>query len=42
VFDGRELAEAVPSGEMRIEGDRGLAERFLGLYMQHDRDAAPG
>jgi DNA-binding HxlR family transcriptional regulator/putative sterol carrier protein len=40
VFDGRELAEAVRSGEMRIEGDRGRAERFLGLYMKPERDAA--
>jgi DNA-binding HxlR family transcriptional regulator len=34
LFDGRALAEAVRSGDMRIEGDRGLAERFLGLYME--------
>lgn len=40
LFDGRELTEALRSGEMAIEGDRGLAERFLGLYMQRERDAA--
>jgi DNA-binding HxlR family transcriptional regulator len=40
LFDGRELAEAVHSGDVRIEGDRGLAERFLGLYMKPERDAA--
>jgi DNA-binding HxlR family transcriptional regulator/putative sterol carrier protein len=32
IFDGRDLAAAVDSGEMRIEGDEALASRFLGLY----------
>jgi DNA-binding HxlR family transcriptional regulator/putative sterol carrier protein len=32
IVDGRDFAEAVRSGEMRIEGDEGLASRFLGLY----------
>jgi DNA-binding HxlR family transcriptional regulator len=32
IFDGRDLAEAVRSGNLRIEGDEGLASRFLGLY----------
>ena len=40
LFDGRELADAVRTGDMRIEGDRGLAERFLGLYMKPEREAA--
>jgi DNA-binding HxlR family transcriptional regulator len=32
IADGRDPAEAVRSGDMRIEGDEGLASRFLGLY----------
>jgi DNA-binding HxlR family transcriptional regulator len=32
IMDGRDLGEAVRSGDLRIEGDRGLASRFLGIY----------
>jgi DNA-binding HxlR family transcriptional regulator/putative sterol carrier protein len=32
IIDGRDLTEAVRSGDMRIEGDQGLASRFIGLY----------
>jgi DNA-binding HxlR family transcriptional regulator len=32
IFDGRDLADAVRSGDMRIEGDQALAARFLGHY----------
>jgi DNA-binding HxlR family transcriptional regulator/putative sterol carrier protein len=39
INDGREFAEAVRSGDMRIEGDQGLASRFLGLYTAAERTA---
>jgi DNA-binding HxlR family transcriptional regulator len=32
IIDGRDLAETVRSGDMRIEGDQRLAARFLSLY----------
>ncbi len=32
VYDGRELAEAVRSGDVKIEGDESAVERFLGLF----------
>jgi DNA-binding HxlR family transcriptional regulator len=32
VYDGRELAEAVRSGDVKIEGDEEAVERFLGLF----------
>src|SRR5215211_3021415 len=32
VYEGRELAEALDSGEIKIEGDRSAVERFLGLF----------
>ena len=32
VYEGRELAEAVRSGELKIEGDRSAVERLLGLF----------
>ena len=32
VYEGRGLAEALRSGEVRIEGDRELVERFLSLF----------
>jgi DNA-binding HxlR family transcriptional regulator len=40
VFDGGDLAEAVRTGDVRIEGDQGLASRFLGLYTAPRRVAA--
>jgi DNA-binding HxlR family transcriptional regulator/putative sterol carrier protein len=32
IIDGRDLGEVVRTGDVRIEGDQGLASRFLGLY----------
>ena len=32
VYDGRHLAEAVRSGDVKIEGDESAVERFLGLF----------
>jgi DNA-binding HxlR family transcriptional regulator len=32
IIDGRDVGEAVRSGDVRIEGDQGLASRFLALY----------
>lgn len=32
VYDGRQLAEAVRSGDLKIEGDESAVERFLGLF----------
>jgi len=32
VYEGRELAEALDSGEIKIEGDRSAVERFLSLF----------
>jgi DNA-binding HxlR family transcriptional regulator len=32
LWDGRDLAEAVASGELRVEGDQELVERLLGLF----------
>lgn len=32
VYAGRDLAEALRSGDMRIEGDKAAVERFLGLF----------
>ena len=32
VYDGRHLAEAVRSGDLKIEGDESAVERFLGLF----------
>jgi DNA-binding HxlR family transcriptional regulator/putative sterol carrier protein len=31
-YGGRKFAEAVRAGEVRVEGDRGVARRFLGLF----------
>jgi DNA-binding HxlR family transcriptional regulator/putative sterol carrier protein len=39
IVEGRDFADAVRSGDMRIEGDEGLASRFLGLYMAGERIA---
>ena len=33
VYDGRHLAEAVRSGDVKIEGDESAVERFLGLFL---------
>ncbi len=32
VYDDRELAEALRSGDLKIEGDESAVERFLGLF----------
>jgi ubiquinone biosynthesis protein UbiJ len=32
VYEGRGLAEVVRSGELRIEGDWSVVERFVGLF----------
>lgn len=32
VYDGRQLAEAVRSGDVKIQGDESAVERFLGLF----------
>jgi DNA-binding HxlR family transcriptional regulator len=32
IIDGRDLTEAVRSGDVQIQGDQRLASRFLGLY----------
>ena len=32
VYEGRDLADALSSGEIRIEGDRSAVERFLSLF----------
>jgi alkyl sulfatase BDS1-like metallo-beta-lactamase superfamily hydrolase len=32
IYAGRPLAEAVESGDLKIEGDRSAFERFLGLF----------
>lgn len=32
VYEGRGLAEALRSGDLRIEGDESAVERFLGLF----------
>jgi DNA-binding HxlR family transcriptional regulator len=32
VYDGRHLAEAVRSGDVKIEGDESAVKRFLGLF----------
>jgi DNA-binding HxlR family transcriptional regulator/putative sterol carrier protein len=32
LWEGRRLAEALRSGDLRIEGDRSAVERFLGLF----------
>jgi ubiquinone biosynthesis protein UbiJ len=32
VYDGRDLAEAVRSGEVKIEGDESAGARFLTLF----------
>jgi DNA-binding HxlR family transcriptional regulator/putative sterol carrier protein len=39
IVDGRDFADAVRSGDLRIEGDEGLASRFLGLYTAAKRIA---
>ena len=41
VYGGRQLEEALSSGEVRIEGDRGAVERFLGLFPLPEPAAAP-
>ncbi len=33
VYDDSELAEALRSGDLKIEGDRSAVERFLGLFI---------
>jgi hypothetical protein len=42
IFDGRDLDNALRSGEMAIEGDQQLAARFLGHYAARERATAPG
>jgi DNA-binding HxlR family transcriptional regulator len=37
LLDGRQLERAIDSGDMRIQGDRELAARFLALYTQAER-----
>jgi DNA-binding HxlR family transcriptional regulator len=32
VYEGRSLAEVLRSGDVKIEGDRSMVERFLGLF----------
>ena len=32
VYEGRDLAEALRSGSLKIEGDRSAVERFLSLF----------
>ncbi len=32
VYEGRDLAEALRSGEVKIEGDESAVTRFLGLF----------
>ena len=32
VYEGRSLAEALRSGDLRLEGDRSAVERFLSLF----------
>jgi ubiquinone biosynthesis protein UbiJ len=32
VYDGRDLDDALRSGDLRIEGDESAVERFLGLF----------
>jgi ubiquinone biosynthesis protein UbiJ len=32
VYEGRDLAEVLHSGELKIEGDESAVERFLGLF----------
>ncbi len=32
VYEGRQLDEALRSGDIKIEGDRSAVERFLGLF----------
>lgn len=39
VYGGRKFAEAVKSGELRVEGDKGAAKRFLTLFPLSDAEA---
>jgi ubiquinone biosynthesis protein UbiJ len=32
VYEGRDLAAALRSGDLKIEGDRSAVERFVGLF----------
>jgi DNA-binding HxlR family transcriptional regulator/putative sterol carrier protein len=36
VYDDRQLAEALRSGDLKIEGDESAVERFLGLFLLPD------
>jgi DNA-binding HxlR family transcriptional regulator/putative sterol carrier protein len=40
IYDGREIDRAARSGDLAIEGDQELAERFLGLYAPAQRVTA--
>jgi DNA-binding HxlR family transcriptional regulator len=41
IYEGRSLDEALRSGEVRIEGQREVVERFLGLFSLPETTAAP-
>jgi DNA-binding HxlR family transcriptional regulator/putative sterol carrier protein len=40
VYGGRKLADAVRSGDMKIEGDKAIAKRFVGLFPLPEKAAA--
>jgi alkyl sulfatase BDS1-like metallo-beta-lactamase superfamily hydrolase len=40
VFEGRPLAEALRSGDVRVEGDRAVTRRFVGLFPMPEPAAA--
>jgi DNA-binding HxlR family transcriptional regulator len=42
VYEGRDLDEALRSGEVKIEGDRSVVERFLGLFPLPEPAASAG
>jgi len=42
VYEGRDLDEALRSGEVKIEGDRSVVERFLGLFPLPEVAASTG
>jgi hypothetical protein len=41
-FDGRDLENALRSGDLAIAGDQQFAASFLGLYPARERATAPG
>jgi DNA-binding HxlR family transcriptional regulator/putative sterol carrier protein len=41
LWQGRELADALRTGDMTIEGDRGAVTRFVGLFPRPEPAAAP-